>query len=132
MVKLNFSHQKYINPICQNYWHLQCEKKERNFTIPYTFFLYWWEKEIHQKGASPKGLGWPLHREYWKKRVYFMGWVGVKVSVDVGLKQLKVISRGEDGGWEWVPISGGHRNKRVGESAGSIFIQFESVCSVKN
>ena len=44
----------------------------------------------------------PLHRE--KKK---MGWVGVlKVSVDAGLKQLKVISRGEDGG--------------------SIFIQFDS------
>ena len=25
---------------------------------------------------------------------------GLKVSVDAGLKQLKVISRGEDGGWE--------------------------------
>ena len=25
-----------------------------------SFFLwYWWEKEIHQKGASPKTLGWP-------------------------------------------------------------------------
>ena len=29
-------------------------------------------------------------------------WAGqkLKVSVDPGLKQLKVISRGEDGGWE--------------------------------
>ena len=29
-------------------------------------------------------------------------WTGQesKVSVDVGLKKLKVISRGEDGGWE--------------------------------
>ena len=26
----------------------------------------------------------------------FIGWV----SVDVGLKQVKVISRGEDGGWK--------------------------------
>ena len=29
-----------------------------------------------------------------------MDWVGVKVSKDAGLKQLKDISRGEDGGWE--------------------------------
>ena len=29
-----------------------------------------------------------------------MDWVGVEVSVDPGLKQLTVISRGEDGGWE--------------------------------
>ena len=48
------------------------------------------------------------------------------MSVDAGLKQLKVISRGEDGGWELVPISGGQRDKRVGISAGSIFIQFDS------
>ena len=48
------------------------------------------------------------------------------MSVDEGLKQLKVISRGEDGGWECVPVSGGHRNKIVGESAHSIFIQFDS------
>ena len=48
------------------------------------------------------------------------------MSVDVGLKQLKVMSCGEDGGWERVPVSGGHRDKRVGESAGSIFIQFDS------
>ena len=46
--------------------------------------------------------------------------------MDVDLKQLKVISCGEDGDWEWVPISGGHRDKRVGESARSIFIQFVS------
>ena len=44
------------------------------------------------------------------------------MSVDAG--QLKVISRGEDGGSERVPDSGGHRDKRVGESAGSIFINF--------
>ena len=36
------------------------------------------EKEIHQKGASPKGLGWPLHREKKKKKRGFMGWVGVE------------------------------------------------------
>ena len=46
--------------------------------------------------------------------------------MDAGLEQLKVIIRREDGGWEWVPISGGHKDKRVGESAGSIFIQFNS------
>ena len=36
------------------------------------------------------------------------------MSVYAGLKQLEVISRGEDGGWEWVPDSGAHREKRVG------------------
>ena len=46
------------------------------------------------------------------------------MSVDAGLKHLKVISRGEDGGWD--PISGGQRDKRVSVSAGSIFIQFDS------
>ena len=45
---------------------------------------------------------------------------------ETGLKQLKVISRGEDGSWKRVPVSGGHRDKRVDESAGSIFIQFDS------
>ena len=55
-----------------------------------------------------------------------MGWVGVEVSVDADLKQLKVISRGENGGWKRVPVSGGHRDKRIGESAGSIFIQFDN------
>ena len=34
--------------------------------------------------------------------------------MDVGLKQLKVISRGEDGNWKRVPR--GHRDKRVGKS----------------
>ena len=46
--------------------------------------------------------------------------------MDAGLKQLRVISRGEDGGWERVPVSGGHRDKKVGESACSIFIQFDN------
>ena len=41
------------------------------------------------------------------------------MSVDAGLKQLKVISRGKDG-------DKSHRDKRVGESARSIFIQFDS------
>ena len=72
------------------------------------------------KGASPKGLGWPLHREK-KKRGFYMGWVGVEgISVDAGLKQQKVISRGKDGGWERVPVSGGHRDKIVGEGACSV------------
>ena len=38
-----------------------------------------------------------------RKGEFFMGWVGVEgvcVSVDAGLKQLKVISHGEDGGRE--------------------------------
>ena len=30
------------------------------------------------EGASPKGLGWPLHRERKKKRGNFMGWAGVE------------------------------------------------------
>ena len=38
----------------------------------------------------------------------------------------KVIRRGEDGGRECVSVSGGHRDKRVGESARLIFIQFDS------
>ena len=48
------------------------------------------------------------------------------MSVDAGLKQLKVTSRGEDGDWECVPVSGGQRDKRIGESARSIFIQFDN------
>ena len=46
--------------------------------------------------------------------------------MDAGHKQLKVINRGEDGGWKRVPFSGGHRDKRVGESTCSIFIQIDS------
>ena len=42
--------------------------------------------------------------------------------MDAGLKHLKAISRGEDGGWKWVPMCGGQRDKRVGVSAGSVFI----------
>ena len=45
--------------------------------------------------------------------------------MDAGLKQRKVISCGEDGGWKRVPVFGGHRNKRVDKSVGSIFIQFD-------
>ena len=37
-----------------------------------------------------------------------------------------VINRGEDGSWKQVPVSCDHRDKRVGESVGSIFIQFDS------
>ena len=48
------------------------------------------------------------------------------MSVDAGLKQLKVISRGEDGGWKRVPVFRGHKDKRVGERACSIFIRFDS------
>ena len=42
--------------------------------------------------------------------------------MDAGLKQLKVIVRGEDGGRKEVPFPGGHRDKRLGESVGSILI----------
>ena len=38
------------------------------------------------------------------------------MSVDAGLKQLKVISRGEDGGREQVPVSGGHRDKELAKA----------------
>ena len=43
-----------------------------------------------------------------------------------GLKQLKVISRGEDSSWMQAPVSGGHRGKIVAGRAGSIFIKFDS------
>ena len=46
--------------------------------------------------------------------------------MDAGLKHLKVLRLGEDGGWERVPVSGGHRDNRVCESACSIFFQFDS------
>ena len=46
--------------------------------------------------------------------------------MDEGIKQLKVISSGEDGSWQRVLDSGGPRDTRVGENAGSIFIQFDS------
>ena len=48
------------------------------------------------------------------------------MSVDAGLKLMKVISRGEDGSWKRVSVSGGRMDKRVGESAGSISIPFDS------
>ena len=46
--------------------------------------------------------------------------------MNASLKQLKIISRGEGGSWKRVPVSEGHREKRFGESASSIFIQFDS------
>ena len=51
----------------------------------------------------------------WKEEEKGILWAGLEsqVSVDAGLKQLKVISRGEDGDWEWVPVSGGLRDKGV-------------------
>ena len=49
------------------------------------------------------------------------------MSVNAGLKQLKVISRGEDGGSEYVPVSRCHRNNRIGECVSSIGIQFNRV-----
>ena len=48
------------------------------------------------------------------------------MSVDASPKHLKVTSRGEDGSWKRVPVSGGHRDKSIGGSAGSIFIPFDS------
>ena len=46
--------------------------------------------------------------------------------MDAGHKQLKVISRGVDGAWERVPVSGGHRDKRVVECVCLIFNQFDN------
>ena len=54
------------------------------------------------------------------------------MSVDAGLKQLEVISRVEDGGWEGVPVSRSHRDKRVGESACSIFFHFDILWITQN
>ena len=45
--------------------------------------------------------------------------------MDVSLKQLNIIGLGEDGGWKQVLVSRGHRDKRFGESVGSILIQFD-------
>ena len=81
----------------------------------------WWE-ELHPKVYPLKAWVGPSKRRR-RRRISgdFMSLIGSKESVDAGLKQLKIVSRGEDGGWEWVPVSGGHR-----ESACSIFIQFGS------
>ena len=46
--------------------------------------------------------------------------------MDAGLKQLKVIGRGEVGSRKRVPLAGGHGNKRLGNSVASILIQFDS------
>ena len=70
---------------------------------------------VTPKRCTPNCLGWHPHREK-KKKWDFMGWVGVEGVCGSGPKQLKDISRGEDGGWERVPVSGGHRDKRAVES----------------
>ena len=46
--------------------------------------------------------------------------------MDAGLKRLKVIDCGEDGGMKRVLVSGCHRDKRLSESVGSIPTQFDS------
>ena len=46
------------------------------------------------------------------------------MSVDVGIKQLKIISRGDVS--SSLLGTQGHRDARVGESAHLIFIQFDS------
>ena len=52
-------------------------------------------KKVHPLKA------WPLHHEKKKKRGFYgMREYESKVSVDADLKQLKVISRREDGGWK--------------------------------
>ena len=50
-----------------------------------------------------------------------------RVSVDAGLEGLKVISCWEYGRRKRVPVSRCHRNKRIGECARSIGIQFKCV-----
>ena len=47
--------------------------------------------------------------------------------MDAGLEGLKVISCWEDGRRKRVPVSRGHRNKRIGECVRSIGIQFKRV-----
>ena len=66
-------------------------------------FFFFFMKSMREggkvrEGASPKGLDWPLHRENKKKRGIL--WAGLESKVGASLKQLKVISRREDGGWE--------------------------------
>ena len=46
--------------------------------------------------------------------------------MEAGLKQLKVRNRTEDGSWKQILVSGGHKDQRVSESAGSICIRFDS------
>ena len=81
-------------------------------------------KHLHDERTDDY-LAWIGPSTVKRRRGGFYG-LDRKVSVDAGLKELKVISRGEDGGREWVPVSGGHRDKRAGESARSNFIQFDS------
>ena len=50
-----------------------------------------------------------------------------KVSVDVGLERLKVISCWEDGRRKRIPVSRCHRDKRIGQCVCSIGIQFKRV-----
>ena len=50
-----------------------------------------------------------------------------KVSVDAGLKRLKVISCWEDGRRRRDPVSRCHRDKRIGECFCSVGIQFKRV-----
>ena len=111
----------------RNCWPFLVERETR--TSKYIYFFYdtderrrytkkvhplkaWVRPSIVKRGSEEEGI-YGLGRS-WR---YLWMWV---------LKQLKVINRGEDGGWEWVPISGGQRDKRVGVSIGSIFIQFDS------
>ena len=55
-----------------------------------------------------------------------IGWES-KVSANVGLEGLKVISCWEDGRRKRVPVSRCHTNKRIGECVRSIGIQFKRV-----
>ena len=69
----------------QNQYRINCRSQTISFKsilfFIYLFFFflwYWCKKEIHRKGAFPKGLGWPLHCEKKKTREFYMGWVGVE------------------------------------------------------
>ena len=74
------------------------------FYFFFFFFFFFLMKSMREGDvpgrSSPKGLDWPLHREKKKKRGILWAGQELEVSVDAGLKQLKVISRGEDGGRE--------------------------------
>ena len=50
---------------------------------------------LMREGAAPKGLDWLLHCEKKKERRFY-GLGMRQITVDSGLKQLKVISRRED------------------------------------
>ena len=88
------------------------------------FFIEIDERRGYTKKVHPQRP--ELAPPSWKEEVEGILWAGKEseVSVDAGLKQLQVISRGVDGARKRVPDSGGHGDKRVGESAGSIFIRF--------